>query len=88
MPQGAAFVELYNPWSPAGQLPAELYSQLTRDATGYAKAVQSQGVELGRLSNYGVDTTSGEIIQLNRRAEEGVRPRQLRLRSSVHRYGG
>ncbi len=62
-PRGSLFVELYNPWSPDGQLPPELYTRLdgttnylpdyTRDANG----VPLKGVDLSRLSTWGIKET-------------------------------
>lgn len=58
-PKGSLYIELYNPWSPTGKYPgpAEIYSQLTRDPTNPVPVglVESQGIELGRLSTLGVD---------------------------------
>jgi hypothetical protein len=57
-PRGSAFVELYNPWS-ADSGANELYTQLEKDAQGRVAdvngngridIVNSEGVELGRLS--------------------------------------
>jgi len=51
-PKGSLFVELYNPWSPDGQYPTELYTKL--DSTTNYNPTPSPfgpGVELGRLSN-------------------------------------
>jgi hypothetical protein len=47
-PRGSLFVEVYNPWSPTGQLPLELYSRY--DSVS-GTVTPSEGVELGRLSN-------------------------------------
>lgn len=51
-PKGSLFVELYNPWSPDGQLPAELYTRFD-STTNYQRAAAA-GVDLSRLSNFGV----------------------------------
>ncbi len=69
-PRGSLFVELYNPWSPQGQFPAELYSRLD-STTGYVPKYYSQaipqnpnqkdGVELGRLSNYAWDENNNKL---------------------------
>ena len=59
-PKGSLFVELYNPWSPDGQYPAELYKRLD-GTTNYQpndpldnKNQVVKGVDLSRLSNWGV----------------------------------
>lgn len=67
-PRGSLFVEVFNPWSSLGQLPAEIYSRVVRSATtasGVAPATvsASQGVELGRLSLYGVDLNGNLSLQ-------------------------
>ena len=59
-PRGSLFVEVFNPWSATGQLPAEIYSRVVRSTTNASSAAPatvsaSKGVELGRLSLYGVD---------------------------------
>jgi hypothetical protein len=58
-PKGSLFVELYNPWSPDGQYPSELYTKLDEtdwDATNKRyKLTPAQGVDLTRLSNFGVN---------------------------------
>jgi hypothetical protein len=59
-PKGSLFVEILNPWSPTGQYPAELYSQLTRTGPTVGLA-QSDGIELGRLSTLGVDKASNQL---------------------------
>ena len=55
-PKGSAFIELYNPSSPEGQQPADLYSKLLRDPKidGPVGIGPSQGIELGRLSTLGM----------------------------------
>lgn len=64
-PKGSAFFEIYNPWSPTGQYPAELYSQLRRDPqnrnTIPVGLAPSPGIELGRLSTLGIDATVGGL---------------------------
>ena len=52
-PRGSMFVELYNPWSPDGEKPAEFYG---KPASALANA--EEGVMLNRLSDVGV-TISG-----------------------------
>ncbi len=60
-PKGSLFVELYNPWSPTGQYPAEVYSLFDQNGAlvdrngsgGPADANDIMGVELGRLSTFG-----------------------------------
>ncbi|MCI0331954.1 MAG: hypothetical protein L0228_01860 [Planctomycetes bacterium] len=57
-PRGPLFVEVYNPWSPTGQYPAELYSRLTRDPNNIVSVGTDEsygGLELGRLSTLGVN---------------------------------
>jgi hypothetical protein len=52
-PQGAAFVEIYNPWSGDGSRPPELYSKVVvpdRNNPLQYQVVPSEGVELSRLS--------------------------------------
>lgn len=64
-PKGSVFFEIYNPWSPTGQYPAELYSQLARDPQNRNSVpvgiTPSQGIELGRLSTLGVDAATGGL---------------------------
>lgn len=62
-PRGSAFVELYNPWSEQGQLPAEIYSRVDV-STGYlpkADPAGKQGVDLSRLSNLAWDDVNNRL---------------------------
>ncbi len=52
IPYGPVFIEVTNPWSTDGQLPAELYSKTGTDANPLSSQVTfSAGVQLDRLSN-------------------------------------
>jgi len=59
-PKGSLFVEIYNPWSPTGQYPADLYSKLTRNNPIVGLA-PSEGIELGRLSTLGIDKSTSQL---------------------------
>jgi hypothetical protein len=61
-PRGSLFVEVYNPWSPQAQLPAEIYSPFDV-STGYTydSTKPRLGVDLGRLSNLAWDDIKGQL---------------------------
>ncbi|MEX0612574.1 MAG: hypothetical protein WD229_10695, partial [Pirellulales bacterium] len=63
-PWGRLFVELYNPWSEDGQRPLDLYSKIdsAKVASDPLRLLPSQGVELGRVSNFGVDN-NGQLTE-------------------------
>ena len=60
-PRGSLYIELYNPWSPTGQYPAELYSLFNTQNGGFVDRngddvfddKDVMGVELGGLSRFG-----------------------------------
>jgi hypothetical protein len=58
-PKGSLFVELYNPWSSNGQFPAELYSRF--DSTTKYSRQPTSGVDLSRVSNFGVSETYNNL---------------------------
>ncbi len=62
-PRGSAFVELYNPWSEQGQLPAEIYSRVDVSTNYIPKAdpAGKQGVDLSRLSNLAWDDANNRL---------------------------
>ncbi len=66
-PRGSLFVELQNPWSADGQYPIEIYSQLKRDPNKVVPAttVPSNGVETGRLSTFGIDSSGNLSILID-----------------------
>ncbi len=74
-PRGSLFIEIYNPWSPTGQYPAELYSQLTRNPPAGSGpptvgVAPSDGIQMDRLSTLGVNA-NGQLsneIDTNRNA--------------------
>jgi hypothetical protein len=71
-PRGSLFVELYNPWSPQGQYPAELYSLLDpvsgqlvdRNRDSIIDSGDIMGVELGRMSTFGAMQSTGAPTML------------------------
>ncbi len=74
--RGSLFIELRNPWSQDGQLPRSLYSKVdsTIDGRTNINYVPSQGVELGRLSNYAanVDASTPLNTKLTPQASGGT----------------
>ena len=54
-PKGSLFVEVYNPNSPDGQRPSELYRQVT--GTGNPNVDGQWGVDLQRLSDVGINSS-------------------------------
>lgn len=73
-PRGSMFVEVNNPWSSAGQHPAELYSRVDSShiANNTNLLVPSNGVELGRLSNYATDS-NGNLTLADSNAANGIK---------------
>jgi hypothetical protein len=54
-PRGSLFVELYNPWSPDGQRPAEFYDRVGDiDPTAGGVQFSDPGVMLNKLSDFGI----------------------------------
>ncbi len=64
-PRGSLFVEVYNPWSPDGQYPSELYSRVNSSVAAIAanRLVKSEGVQLDRVSNFAADS-NGKLTLL------------------------
>jgi hypothetical protein len=73
-PRGSLFVEVYNPWSPDGQYPAELYSRVNSSlaAADPNRLVQSAGVQLDRVSNYAIDA-NGNLTLAPSDAANGIK---------------
>lgn len=73
-PKGSLFVEVYNPWSVDGQKPAELYSRVDSSwqATNKTLLNPSNGVELGRLSNFAANS-GGNITMDDSNAANSVK---------------
>ncbi len=74
-PKGSLFVELYNPWSPSGQYPAELYRYhdgSVHTVTVNNQPIQFEGVLLNRLSNLAVDA-NGNLTAAPSNATNGVK---------------
>ncbi len=67
-------MEVFNPWPATGQLPNELYSRVNSSlaATDVNRVQKSQGVELGRVSNYAVDS-NGKLSLLPTNAANGIK---------------
>lgn len=74
-PRGMLMVEVQNPWSPDGQYPAEIYSRVNSSLlpTDPNWLTKSQGVELGRVSNYAWDEVKGRLTVEKTDAVNGIK---------------